>query len=126
MNLRHPIAVARGWGSAKGGTHHFWMQRLTSVALMVLAPLFVGLVVGLVGSDLATVRLTLAQPLTATLLLAFVIGLFWHARLGLQVVIEDYVHVKWLEVALQIINTFACFLAALASVLAIGRIAFGA
>jgi succinate dehydrogenase / fumarate reductase, membrane anchor subunit len=126
LKLRHPIANARGWGSAKGGTHHFIVQRITSVALALLVPWFVWTAVSLVGADYMTARLTLAQPFTATLMLAFVIALFWHAKLGLQVVIEDYVHRPWLEITLQLVNTFACLLAALASVLAIGRIVFTA
>jgi succinate dehydrogenase / fumarate reductase, membrane anchor subunit len=126
MKLRHPIATARGLGSAKDGTHHFWMQRLTSVALLLLVPWFVWTAVGLVGVDFGTARLQLGQPVTATLMLAFVIALFWHAKLGLQVVIEDYVHTRWLEVALQLAATFACTLAVIAAVLAIGRIVFTA
>ena len=125
-NLRHPIQVARNWGSAKDGTHHFWIQRLTAVALMLLAPWFVWFALSMIGADYATVRLSLAQPFTAMLMLAFVITLFWHVKLGLQVVIEDYVHVEWQAMTLQILNTFACFAAALAAVLAIGRIAFAA
>lgn len=124
--LRHPIAIARGLGSGKDGVHHFWVQRVTAVALGLLSPWFVWMAVRLVGADYGTVRLTLAQPFTATLLIAFVIALFWHAKLGLQVVIEDYVHVRWLEVTLQIAVAFSTFLAALASILAIGRIAFTA
>jgi succinate dehydrogenase / fumarate reductase, membrane anchor subunit len=126
MSLRHPIARARGLGSAKGGTEHFWVQRLTSVALAILVPWFIWTSVSLFGSDHGTVRATLAQPLEATLMLAFVIALFWHAKLGLQVVIEDYIHVKWLEISLQIVITFVFFLAALAAVMAIARIVFAA
>jgi succinate dehydrogenase / fumarate reductase, membrane anchor subunit len=123
-HLRHPIAVARGLGAAKDGTHHFWIQRLTAVALMLLSPWFVWLLLSLIGADYATIRLSLAQPVTATLLLAFIIALFWHVKLGLQVVVEDYIHVKGLEFALQIAITFACLLAVLASVVALGRIVF--
>jgi succinate dehydrogenase / fumarate reductase, membrane anchor subunit len=126
MSLRHPIAHARGLGSAKGGTEHFWVQRLTSVALAILIPWFVWTTVSLFGSDHATVRAALAQPLNATLMLAFIIALFWHAKLGLQVVIEDYIHVKWLEIALLIAVTFVFLLAALAAVMAIARIVFAA
>ena len=79
--------------------------------------------VGLVGDDLATVRATLSQPLTAILLTAFVLSLFWHARLGLQVVIEDYVHGAT-ELLLQVVVKFAYALAAIASLLAIGRLFF--
>ena len=92
MSLRDPLAKARGWGSAKDGVGHWWAQRLTAVALLLLSPWFVLLALGLIGADQLTVRHTLAQPLNASLLIAFVLSLFWHARLGLQVVIEDYVH----------------------------------
>jgi len=123
MSLRDPLALARGLGSAKDGVRHWWLQRLTAIALMALVPWFVVTALGLVGADQLTVRATIGQPLNATLMLAFVFSLFWHAQLGLQVVVEDYVH-GWLEIALQIFIKFACALAALASALAIGRIAF--
>jgi succinate dehydrogenase / fumarate reductase membrane anchor subunit len=126
MSLRDPIALARGLGSAKDGLRHWWVQRLTAVALMLLTPWFVYLVLGLIGADQFTVHTTLAQPLNATLLLAFVFALFWHAQLGLQVVVEDYVHVAWLEISLQIAIKFVYTLAALASALAIGRLVFSA
>ncbi len=124
MSLQHPIARARGLGSAKNGTHHWWLQRLTAIALALLTPWFIWVAVGMVGADAFTVRAILAQPVNAVLMLAFVFSLFWHARLGLQVVIEDYVHTHWLEVTLQVIVLFACALAALASAIAIGRIVF--
>lgn len=123
MSLRNPLARAKGLGSAKDGTTHWWHQRLTAIALMLLTPWFVILMVGLVGDDLATVRATLSQPLTAILLTAFVLSLFWHARLGLQVVIEDYVHGAT-ELLLQVVVKFAYALAAIASLLAIGRLFF--
>lgn len=122
--LRDPIGRARGLGSAKDGVGHWWIQRVTSVALALLTPWFVWLAVTLAGADQMTARLTLAQPLHATLMLAFVVSLFWHTKLGLQVVIEDYVHVRWLEIAAQLAISFLCVLGALASVLAIGRVVF--
>ncbi|MCX7041878.1 MAG: succinate dehydrogenase, hydrophobic membrane anchor protein [Gammaproteobacteria bacterium] len=125
MSLRHPLALARGLGSAKDGVGHWWVQRLTAMALLLLAPWFIWLALGLIGADHFTVRQTLAQPLNASLLLAFVLSLFWHAQLGLQVVIEDYVH-GWLEIALQVAVKFAYAFGALASAIAIGRIAFTA
>lgn len=124
--LVHPIAKARGLGSAKSGAHHWWVQRTTAVTLMVLAPWFVWFVLSLLGSDAMSVRLALAQPFTATLMAVFVLSLFWHTQLGLQVVIEDYVHTRWLELTLQLAVRFACLLAATASVVAIGRIVFTA
>jgi len=123
MSLRNPLARAKGLGSAKDGTTHWWHQRLTALALMLLTPWFIIMMVGLIGDDLGTVRATLSQPLTVVLLTAFVLSLFWHARLGLQVVIEDYVH-GGAELVLQVAVKFAYALAAIASLLAIGRIYF--
>jgi succinate dehydrogenase / fumarate reductase membrane anchor subunit len=125
MSLRNPLATARGLGSAKNGTGHWWFQRLSALALLLLTPWFLFLVLGLVGADQVDTRSVLAEPATAALLLAFVLSLFWHAQLGLQVVIEDYVH-GWLELALQVVVKFACAFAAMACVIAIGRIAFTA
>jgi succinate dehydrogenase / fumarate reductase membrane anchor subunit len=125
MNMRDPLAIARGLGSAKDGTNHWWVQRLTALALMLLTPWFVWLAISLIGADQYTVRETIGQPLNATLMLAYTLAMFWHAQLGLQVVIEDYVH-GWLELALQIAVKFATAFGALASALAIGRIVFSA
>lgn len=124
--LRHPWAVARGLGSAKEGVSHWWAQRLSAGALLFLVPWFVITAVGLLGVDAANARATLASPLNATLMLAFVLAVTWHARLGLQVVIEDYIRAPWLEIALQLLVKAVYVLAALASVVAIGRIAFTA
>jgi succinate dehydrogenase / fumarate reductase membrane anchor subunit len=82
--------------------------------------------VSLVGADVTAVRAAVATPWRATLLLAFLWSTFWHAQLGLQVVVEDYVHAAWLELTLQVLIKFACALAAIASAFAIGRIVFSA
>jgi succinate dehydrogenase / fumarate reductase membrane anchor subunit len=123
QDFRTPIGRARGLGSAKSGTGHFWWQRVTAVLLALLAPWLVGTLVSFVGADLATVQLALARPFTAIALALFAVALFWHAKLGVQVVIEDYVHTRALEVALQLVVTFACAFGALASLYAIARIA---
>jgi succinate dehydrogenase / fumarate reductase membrane anchor subunit len=125
-NLRDPLARARGIGSARGGTGHWWALRVSSIALILLTPWLLWLVLSLMRADYAVVRETLAHPLHATPMLAFVGLLFWHLKLGLQVVIEDYVHTPWLEMTAHLTNTFACTLGALASFVAIGRIAFTA
>lgn len=125
MSLVNPLARAKGLGSAKDGTGHWWSQRLTAIALALLTPWFVVFAVGLLGADQAAVRLAIAQPFTATLLAAFVLSLSWHAQLGLQVVVEDYIH-GGLEIALQVAIKFAYTLAAIAALLAIGRIVFTA
>lgn len=124
-NMRDPLATARGLGSAKDGVNHWWMQRVTAVALLVLSPWFIYFAVSLIGADHFTVRSAIAEPLNATLLVSFVIAMCWHARLGLQVVVEDYVH-GWQEIALQLIIKFAYAIAAIAAIIAIGRIVFSA
>jgi succinate dehydrogenase / fumarate reductase, membrane anchor subunit len=125
-DMRTPLARARGIGSGKTGTGHFWTQRVTAVALALLVPWLVGLLVSMVGADVETVRAAIARPWNAILLSAFVVALFWHAKLGIQVVIEDYVHARATEIALHLANTFLCALGAVASLYAIVRIALGA
>ncbi len=122
-DLRNPLQRARGLGSGKTGTGHFWWQRVTAVFLVPLVAWLLGVVLSLVGVDLATAQATIARPWNAIALASFAILLFWHAKLGIQVVIEDYVHVRAAEVALQLFVTLACALGALASLYAIGRIA---
>lgn len=122
--LRHPWAIARGLGSAKEGVAHWWSQRVSAAALLFLVPWFVATAVSMIGMDHANARAFLAEPTNATLMLAFVLAAAWHARLGLQVVVEDYIHTPWLEIALQLLVKAAYALAAIASVVAIGRIAF--
>lgn len=124
-NLRDPIATARGLGSAKDGVSHWWLQRLTAIALALLTPWFIWFVVRQVGADQGQVRAAIASPVTASLLLSYVIALMWHARLGLQVVVEDYIH-GWLEVALQIAIKLVFAFAMVAAAIAIGRIVFSA
>jgi succinate dehydrogenase / fumarate reductase membrane anchor subunit len=122
--FRTPLKNARGLGSGKTGTGHFWWQRVTAVALVLLVAWLLGLLVSLVGADLASVRAALARPWNAIAMAALVVAMFWHAKLGIQVVIEDYVHTRWAEVALQLLNLFACAIGALACLYAIARIAF--
>lgn len=123
--LRTPLKNALGLGSAKQGAHHFLLQRTTAVALALLVPWMVWLALELVHLDYAGAHALVAHPLNAVLLLAFVVAVFWHAQLGLQVVIEDYVHTKGTQVVLQILVKFLCFLGAAASALAVIRIALG-
>ncbi len=124
-NLRTPLARVRGLGSAKDGTGHFIAQRITAVALVLLTVWFLFHAFGLMRGDYADARSFLAQPFNATLMAAYVVALFHHAQLGLQVVIEDYIHVRWQEVGLQIAVKFIAFGAGLVSLLAIIRIALG-
>jgi succinate dehydrogenase / fumarate reductase membrane anchor subunit len=122
-DFRTPLSRARGLGSAKSGVSHWWRQRVTAIALVVLVPWLVGLLVSLLGADLEAARIAIARPWNVIALAAFLIAAFWHAKLGMQVVIEDYVHTRWIEVTLQLLVIFACGLAALASLYALGRVA---
>ena len=124
-DMRDPLATARGLGSAKDGVNHWWMQRVTAIALLLLSPWFIYFAVSLVGADQLSVRAAIAQPLNATLLVSFMIAMLWHARLGLQVVVEDYIH-GWQEITLQLIIKFVYAIAAIAAIIAIGRIVFSA
>ena len=121
--FRNPMKRARGLGSAKSGTGHFWWQRVTAVFLVPLVAWLLGLMVSFVGADLASVQVAIGRPWNAIALSLFAILLFWHAKLGVQVVIEDYVHNRAAEITLQLLVTLACVLGALASLYAIGRIA---
>ena len=123
--LRTPLKRVQGLGSGHNGTGHFWVQRLTAVALVPLVIWIVMLVLGLMGKDAFVVRARLAEPLTGTLLVAFIVATFWHAQLGLQVVIEDYIHTRWLEVALQVLVKFLAVIGALLATLSVIRIALG-
>ncbi len=124
--FRNPLQRARGLGSGKTGTGHFWWQRVTAIFLVPLVAWLLGLLVSFVGADLATVQVAIARPWNAIALSLFAILLFWHAKLGLQVVIEDYVHTPLLAGIAHLANIFFCALAAIAGVLAVVRIALGA
>ena len=124
-DLRNPLQRALGLGSAKEGVNHWWRQRITAVALVFLGLWFMALVLMLLHVDYASARTTLADPLNAVLMLVFITALFWHMQLGLQVVIEDYVHSRWLGVVLQIAVRFYAVLAAVLAALAVLRIALG-
>ena len=103
--LRTPLARVRGLGSAKSGTEHFWLQRVTAAANVPLTLCFVVIVLQLVGRDYTAARALLSQPLVAILLLLFVVSGTMHMRLGMQVIIEDYVHSEGSKVVLLMLNT---------------------
>ena len=117
--MRSPLKVARGLGSSKTGAHHWWLQRVTAVALVPLSIWFLFLLGGMVHASYGDVMATISQPVHALLLIVFVVCMFWHGMLGLQVIIEDYVHTRWLEVTLQMALRFGAALGTLAGVMAI-------
>lgn len=126
MAMRTPLKNVRHLGSAKEGADHFWKQRVTGVANLVLGIFLVYLIVSLVGADHATVKRTLASPLVALPLVLLVISSAIHMRLGMQVIIEDYVHGEFRKVMLLMLNSFFAIIVAAASIFAILKLSFGA
>lgn len=122
--FRHPLARARGLGSAKDGTHHFWVQRVSAVALGLLSVAFLALVLRLVGAPYEEARAILGHPVWAGVGVLLVVALYWHLQLGMQVVIEDYVHRTGPKLALQLLVTFGCIALGLATVFAFLSLAF--
>jgi succinate dehydrogenase / fumarate reductase membrane anchor subunit len=123
--MRTPLSRIRGLGAAHHGTQHFWLQRLTAAANVLLLVILLGVVVTLVGRTHATVIATLSRPLIAVLLVAAVISVAIHMRLGMQVIIEDYVHTPFRKVVLLILNTFFAWGVGLACIYAVLKISFG-
>ena len=126
MSLQTPIARARGLGSAKSGSEHWIVQRVTAVLLLPLTLWFLYFACSLVGADYAAVKAAVAQPWCAALLASFMIIVLYHAQLGLQVVIEDYLHVRWLEISALVIVKFIAFFGSIVVLLALARVALGA
>lgn len=126
VSMRTPLKTARQLGSAKEGADHFWKQRVTAVANFFLVAFLVWLIVSLIGADHATVKQTLANPLIAIALLALIVSGTTHMRVGMQVIIEDYVHSEGLKIAALMLNTFFAAAIALASIFAILKLNFGA
>jgi len=125
MNMRTPLGRVRGLGSARTGTEEFWLQRMTAIAGIPLTIAGLFLVISLTGRGFSAVKTILGSPLVAVLLILFIIANVIHMKIGVQVVIEDYVHDKNQKVTLMIINTFFAWAIGLACVFAILKISFG-
>lgn len=126
MRLRSHLGIVRGLGSAKSGTHHWWMQRVTAVALVPLSLWFVATVLKLAAADYATAVAWFQSPVNAALMVATVFAVFYHAQLGMQVVFEDYIHTEWVKVSVQLALKFCIFLLGLVCVIAALKVSFGA
>jgi succinate dehydrogenase / fumarate reductase, membrane anchor subunit len=126
MSLRSDIGRVRGLGSAKSGTHHWWAQRVSAIGLVLLGLwLLASLASGVAGSYEAVIG-WVRQPLVSVLLLLTVATVFYHLRLGLQVVIEDYVHAPANKLAASIALNFLSIAGGVAGLFAVLKIAFGA
>jgi succinate dehydrogenase / fumarate reductase membrane anchor subunit len=124
-SLRSPLGAVSGLGSAKDGVHHWWLQRLTSIALVPLTIWFTVSILSLPSMDHVTVIAWMAQSWTALLLIVLVLVATYHSQLGVRVVVEDYVHATGMKTMTLVIVTFAHALLAVAGVFAILKVAFG-
>lgn len=124
-SLRSPISRVAGLGAARSGVHHWWLQRLTSVALVPLTIWFVVSLLSLPSLDRGTVTAWMAQNWTALWLILLVVVGTWHSQLGVRVVVEDYVHGSGAKTITLVIVTFAHALIAVAGVFAVLKVAFG-
>ena len=126
MSMQTPLARVRGAGSSGGGSHHWRSQRYSALILLILTSWILWLGVSLAGADYATARATMASPMNAGMAILMAGAVFYHTQLGLQVVIEDYVHIATLEFTLLIFVRFACLVAFLISAIAVLKLALGA
>lgn len=126
MSFINPIARAKGMGSAKEGVTHWWRQRLTALLLIPLIIWTLIAVSQLAGAGFAEARAFVGAPLNAGLLLILLWATAYHGQLGVQVVIEDYIHTRWLELTLLLLVKLAALIVVVMGTLAVLRIALGA
>jgi succinate dehydrogenase / fumarate reductase membrane anchor subunit len=124
--MRSPLGRAIGLGSAKEGVAHWWAQRVTAVALVPLTLWFVIAVLGLVGAGHGVFVAWVRSPMPAVLLVLLLVATFYHAALGLQVVIEDYIHGEVTRLATLLIMRFLCIVFAVRGIFAVLKLALGA
>ena len=125
MSLRSPLGRVRGLGSAKSGVHHWWHQRTSAIALVPLSLWFVSAVLGHTQSSHAETLAWIGSPFITVMLIALILAMFYHAKLGLQVVIEDYVHHEISKLGLLTLMKLTLAFGALLGVVAVLKIAFG-
>lgn len=125
MTMRTPLKEVRRLGSAKEGTDHFWLQRVTGASNLLLTVIAVCVAVRLAGADHATFKATLAQPFVALALTLFVVSAAIHMRIGMQVIIEDYVHGEGTKIVLLVLNTFFAIAVAAVGAFSLLKISLG-
>ncbi len=126
MSVENPIAKVRGMGSSGGGVSHWRSQRYSSLLLIPLSLWLLWLGVSIAGADFETVKSAMSQPFNSGMAIMLAVTMFYHTQLGLQVVIEDYVHIPALEVGLLLLVRVACLAAILISVIAALILVLGA
>jgi len=124
-SMRTPLGRVLGLGSAKNGTDEFWMQRMTAIGAIPLTIAGLVLVISLTGRSYPAIRQILASPLVAVLMLLFILTNVVHMKIGIQVVIEDYIYEKKQKITLMMINTFFAWAIGLACAFSILKISFG-
>lgn len=124
-HIRTPLAKVRGRGSAKSGTEHFWHQRLTAIANIPLTIVVVIILITLLGRNQAAAAQILGSPAVAIIMLLFIVSTITHMKIGMQVIIEDYVHDESAKLSLLIANTFFSIAVGLACVYGILKLTFG-
>jgi succinate dehydrogenase / fumarate reductase membrane anchor subunit len=125
VSLRSPLGRVLGSGSANDGTEHWWAQRVTAVALLILGLWFLYSLLQLDGFAHATVSAWIGRPFTGVMMLLLCLTLAWHSYLGVQVVLEDYVHGPLIKVVSLLLSRFAHAFLAIAAVLAILKVSLG-
>lgn len=125
-DMRTPLAKVRGLGSAHEGTGHFWKQRISAIANIPLTLFFVGLVVALNGASFEETRATLGNPFVGLLLGLALFSVLYHMRLGMQIIIEDYVHGEGMKLVLLMLNTFFTIAVGATALFALIKLTLGA
>ncbi|OFZ98346.1 MAG: succinate dehydrogenase, hydrophobic membrane anchor protein [Betaproteobacteria bacterium RIFCSPLOWO2_02_FULL_62_17] len=125
MKYRNPLSIARGLGSSKDGLGHWWMQRLTAIALVPLVFWFALSIIALAGQDRAHVLTWMQSPFHGVVLSLFLVTSLYHANLGLQAVFEDYIQARWLQLSSRITAGFAAVFLGFTGVFALLRLVFG-